>query len=564
MNVKPTSTVRRRLALLGAVLAAFVVGSFFALGLRSLVVPTASADPAAPNPGHAWNELEYHGTSSSDLWLGTTSDEALELHVDNDRALRLEPDATSANDSPNIIGGYSGNSVTSGATGAVIGGGGVTGMPNRVTDDLGVVGGGQENLAGNDSEPHNDASHATVGGGYQNTASGLYSTVGGGSNNIASGHTAAIGGGYDNEASYDYTTVGGGRANTASGDYATVGGGNTNTADATYGAVGGGYGNAASGNGSTIGGGIVNQVTDNYGTVGGGSENQAGNGDGDMTNANNATVGGGWLNIASDIYATIAGGEQNTASGQLSTVGGGGENTASGALAVVPGGKYNSATGVSSFAGGYRAQANHDGAFVWAGHNGAFSFASTAANQFSARATGGVRFVSAIDGSGNPTAGVSLASGGSSWSSISDRNLKANFELADGQDILTRLASVSIETWNLQSQDPSIRHIGPMAQDFYAAFGVGEDDTHITTMDADGVALAAIQGLYELSQEQAARIEALEARVSALEGGTDTGAPIAEASSSGLTVTWVALCGGLALALVGLALVRRRLAGGGR
>jgi len=40
------------------------------------------------------------------------------------------------------------------------------------------------------------------------------------------------------------------------------------------------------------------------------------------------------------------------------------------------------------------------------------------------------------------------------------------------------------------TQDPSIQHMGPRAQDFYAAFGIGEDDTHISTSDADGAAQA--------------------------------------------------------------------------
>jgi hypothetical protein len=64
-----------------------------------------------------------------------------------------------------------------------------------------------------------------------------------------------------------------------------------------------------------------------------------------------------------------------------------------------------------------------------------------------------------------------------------------------------------------------------MAQDFYAAFGVGEDDRHISTVDADGVALAAIQGLYQLMQEQNAQIVALEARVAALEQASKRGSP---------------------------------------
>jgi hypothetical protein len=55
-----------------------------------------------------------------------------------------------------------------------------------------------------------------------------------------------------------------------------------------------------------------------------------------------------------------------------------------------------------------------------------------------------------------------------------------------------------------------VRHIGPMAQDFYAAFQVGADDTHITTIDENGVALAAIKGLYQQNQELKAQIEALQ------------------------------------------------------
>ena len=74
----------------------------------------------------------------------------------------------------------------------------------------------------------------------------------------------------------------------------------------------------------------------------------------------------------------------------------------------------------------------------------------------------------------------------------SDRNVKENFDLVDRRDILARLASISVETWNYKFQRPSIRHIGPMAQEFAAAFNVGEDDRHINMVDACGVALASI------------------------------------------------------------------------
>ncbi|HZX14325.1 MAG TPA: tail fiber domain-containing protein [Thermodesulfobacteriota bacterium] len=98
----------------------------------------------------------------------------------------------------------------------------------------------------------------------------------------------------------------------------------------------------------------------------------------------------------------------------------------------------------------------------------------------------------------------------------SDRNVKENFDLVDRRDILARLASISVETWNYKFQRPSIRHIGPMAQEFAAAFNVGEDDRHINMVDAFGVALASIQALYEMIQEKDAKITALEQRLKEL------------------------------------------------
>jgi Flp pilus assembly pilin Flp len=106
------------------------------------------------------------------------------------------------------------------------------------------------------------------------------------------------------------------------------------------------------------------------------------------------------------------------------------------------------------------------------------------------------------------TAGASLSS---------DRNKKANFAAVNAREALGRVVALPIATWNYLSQGPSVRHIGPMAQDFHTAFGVGEDDTHINMVDANGVALAAIQGLYQLVQEQELQLTVLEARLAALE-----------------------------------------------
>ena len=99
----------------------------------------------------------------------------------------------------------------------------------------------------------------------------------------------------------------------------------------------------------------------------------------------------------------------------------------------------------------------------------------------------------------------------------SDRDLKANVASIDPADMLARVAALPIATWNYSSDDPAIRHIGPMAQDFAATFGVGADDRHIHPIDGQGVALAAIQGLAaevdrlrEENARLAARLEALE------------------------------------------------------
>ncbi len=98
---------------------------------------------------------------------------------------------------------------------------------------------------------------------------------------------------------------------------------------------------------------------------------------------------------------------------------------------------------------------------------------------------------------------------------MSDRDSKANFASVDARWVMEKLAAIPISTWNYKTQDAAVRHIGPMAQDFAAAFNVGEDGLHITTIDADGVSLAAIQGLYQIVQEKDRRIGELETELKA-------------------------------------------------
>ena len=119
------------------------------------------------------------------------------------------------------------------------------------------------------------------------------------------------------------------------------------------------------------------------------------------------------------------------------------------------------------------------------------------------------------------TAGVTLTAGGGTWNSLSDRNSKDNLQPVDSIDILDKVAGLPVTTWNYRTQDPSIRHIGPMAQDFYAAFNVGEDEKHIATLDESGVALAAIQGLYQKLVVSEASLIQKDAQIKALQTRTE-------------------------------------------
>jgi hypothetical protein len=221
-----------------------------------------------------------------------------------------------------------------------------------------------------------------------------------------------------------------------------------------------------------------------------------------------ATVAGGYQNTADSTQATVAGGADNHA-GYRATIGGGLSNYASASYATVPGGYSNTANGSFSFAAGRRARTVYEGCFVWGDATDA-TVSSTGNNQFIARASGGVYFYT----SGDLSTGVYLASGSENWQQISasDRNLKENFSPVNNQEILAQLAQVPITTWNYKASDSGARHMSPMAQDFYSTFGLGEDDKHLGALDTNGVALAAIQGLYQHSQEQAAHIEELEAQ----------------------------------------------------
>jgi hypothetical protein len=231
-----------------------------------------------------------------------------------------------------------------------------------------------------------------------------------------------------------------------------------------------------------------------------------------------ATDSGGYNNTVSGDYSTVGGGTSNTANGLISTVAGGSSNTASGIAATVVGGILNTASGAYSFAAGANALASGIGSFAIADDCClGLQFPVFANNSFGARYTGGFTFASSV----NPTTGFfatgcQLFAGGGSWACSSDRDTKTAFDAIDPQSILQNVADMPITRWRFQGEADEVRHIGPMAQDFRAAFGLGHDDKSISMLDAQGVAFAAIQGLHQMVQRKDAKLMNQEREISTL------------------------------------------------
>jgi hypothetical protein len=323
--------------------------------------------------------------------------------------------------------------------------------------------------------------------------------------------------------------------------FGSVGGGAGNTANGYFTTVGGGEANSAIGHWATLGGGAYNVIHDpevdlaalNFvSTIAGGSENR-------IIDAVGGTIGGGSFNtITNDTPidptnipypATIAGGYDNTASNAPGgVIGGGMQNTVGAEAATVPGGRNNQASGVGSFAAGVNAKALDDHSFVWGGSTNVETV-SSGPSSFVVRSTNVSRFLTteATGETNDPYVGVTLTNGATSWSSLSDSNSKTAVTPIDHRETLRKVAALPVTAWNYK-HDPNRRYIGPMAQDFHEAFGLGSDDKHISTLDTDGVTLSAIKGLVEELHEQDtalaerdARLEALEKQVQALRQQAD-------------------------------------------
>jgi len=539
------------------------------------------------------------GTLPGLHFLGTTDSQPLELRINGQRALRLEP---GLNGAPNVVGGSASNGVASGVIGGTIAGGGNSlGAANRIEANYGSIGGGYQNTIQAGSQ------FSTVGGGYGNMiqTNAWDSIIGGGAGNAiqTNAYLSTIGGGSDNliQVNANYATIAGGNHNTIQTDAyrSSIGGGSSNTIyfsswDST---IGGGRQNTIGNNvvGATVSGGYGNDIGSsadypgrNYSTIAGGYDNNIG------YNLEGATVSGGWENNIHDnaFYSVIGGGAGNIigySSGEAVVSGGYGNKIdyyaidsaiGGGALnhignnsenATVAGGEINtigtnssySAIGGGSdndignnaqyaYAAGRRAKANHSGSFVWADSTDA-DFGSSGNNQFLVRASGGVQLSPGTSiycgnqvrqmlnlwgtnygigvqastlysrtsdgfawyrGGGHNDAQYNNGGGATlmilnnagltvngAFVNSSDRNLKENFAAVSPREVLDKVTALPISRWNFKG-DAATPHVGPMAQDFRAAFALGADDKHIATVDADGVALAAIQGLNQKLEER--------------------------------------------------------------
>ncbi len=352
-----------------------------------------------------------------------------------------------------VIGGGLGNSIQSSASQSVIGGG----SGNTIDAQNSFIGGGSGNVI------QNFSSYGVIAGGLNNTNDGDRSAIGGGWNNSIQGDFAVIGGGWNNTAQANTTTIAGGTQNTIVGfgaQNATIGGGAANTIEDNDNSatIAGGSGNTIQTNAfsATIGGGDNNQLQPltQDSTIDGGSGNTI------QTNSSYSAIGGGSFNSVqvNSSYSTIGGGNHNNiqsggvfgfigggfgnnietngdsssivgGSGNTivvnagsSFIGGGGANTigANASYATIPGGFANNVLGQYGFAAGQNAQANHNGAFVWSDASSGSPFSSTAANQFSVRATGGIRFVTSgagftVDGQAVVTTNAALRAGGNTF-----------------------------------------------------------------------------------------------------------------------------------------------------
>lgn len=335
----------------------------------------------------------------------------------------------------------------------------------------------------------------TVLSGRNNSLSGDWSALSGADDGIANGAAVMVLGGAHQYALGNHSValpglrqslngavsvIGGGKDNRLNGEYSIVMA-NQSQLDGHYATVMGGAGHSAKDSVSVVGG-LSHEVSHFGATAIGGHSARV---KAELASA----IGGAGHHVTGD-YSSALGGLSHRATGRYGTVLGGAKGRASGDHATIIGGQDNHAQS-GGVAMGQHAHAS----------NGSFAFSdgatelNTSPGEFVVAANGGVSFIT-----GDHGVGSTLMPYGGGWSHVSDRNTKTNFESINYLDVLAAIGNLPTSTWRYKSGRS--KHIGPMAQDFYGAFGLGESDTQISAVDADGVALAGLLGALDLLRTQ--------------------------------------------------------------
>lgn len=494
----------------------FITGAHTGDGSRLTALNAAQLTTGSVPSGalsNAWKLGGNAGTTPGTHFLGTTDDQPLELRVNHQPSLRLQYayDATWLSPAPNVIGGSPDNHISGGVRGGFIGGGGNKFNQNRVEQDYAAVVGGLANVAS----------------GYGSLAGGLGSVALGNQTSATDDGAVALGSG-TTASGFAALALGGGTV--ASGDWATALGSASMASGARSTAFG--FLTSASGDCSTAMG--SRSAALGFGATAMGRETVA---DGDYSLAAGSfarAVHSGSFVWADAVETPFSSSGMNqflirahggvgigtgNPQGSLHVYGRSSPTVVRVQSAGTPGfGRVEFVSdpqgSPSEWRPGY-IQSTDDGGFT-----GGLAFVvngTGADNRFAEVEV--MRVVNGRVGIGNaaPTTLLQVGSAtcnGSTWNNASDRNAKENFNPVNAQAVLEKVLALPLSEWNYKSQ-AAARHLGPMAQDFHAAFQFnGDDDKHISTVDADGVALAAIQGL---NQKLENGMQKAETRVAKLE-----------------------------------------------
>jgi hypothetical protein len=447
-------------------------------------IPGRSKAIAAPLIGACWSTTGDSGSNAATNFLGTTDAQPLVLRTRNAQSLRIEPSTILDGTLPitaNVVAGGSWNSVAVGIRGATIAGGGFAGIAEFPWLDPDLTA---------DAAPNYASGHyATISGGVANQVIGLAATVTGGVGNWAGGEKSAILGGMNNRAEGIESTVAGGSFNEAAGNRSFVSGGSSNCA--------GGYASWAGGEGAKV---LPSAAA-------GGS-------------CSGLPAAPPWGHEGTFVWADRQGSPfVSTGVNQFLVRAGGGmainTNTpAAGNALTVAGSATIQSPGTLSFGSATRQMLNLFGTSFGSGvqlnthyfrsGTGFAWFAGGTHNDNENNPGGGSVLMTLTPNAISPAVAYSGRARAQNFEVVSDRAVKTDFSTIDSGVVLDQVVQLPISSWRYIDA-PGERHIGPVAQDFRALFGLGSSERTISTVDTAGVALAAIQGLNaKLEAENAA------------------------------------------------------------